>query len=101
VTRRTNLDVHVAMVAQIVKSSVFKVGPIHSGLGPDLLVVAMKGVVAIDPLVISVGPESNQMCQRKYSNFICVCSKASNTYHLDDIDLCICNVVVYRYLTYP
>jgi hypothetical protein len=43
-------------VAQIVKSSDFVLGPSHSDLGAGLLVLVIKGVVAIDPLVSAMGP---------------------------------------------
>jgi hypothetical protein len=45
-----------AVMAQAVKSSDFVAGPSCAGLSLGLLVVAMKGIVAIDPLVVPVGP---------------------------------------------
>jgi hypothetical protein len=45
------------VMAQTVKSSDFVLGSSCAGLYFCLLVVAMKGVVSIDPLVITVGPD--------------------------------------------
>jgi hypothetical protein len=44
-------------MAQTVKSSDFVLGSSCAGLYFGLLVVAVKGVVSIDPLVITVGPD--------------------------------------------
>jgi hypothetical protein len=44
-------------MAQTVKSSDFVLGSSCGGLCVGLLVVAVKGVVSIDPLVIAVGPD--------------------------------------------
>jgi hypothetical protein len=46
-----------AVEAQTVKSSDIVVGPSYTGLCLGLLVVAMKGIVSIDPLVVAVGPD--------------------------------------------
>jgi hypothetical protein len=46
-----------AVMAQTVKSSDFALGSICAGLYFGLLVVAVKGVVSIDPLFITVSPD--------------------------------------------
>jgi hypothetical protein len=46
-----------AVMAQTVKSSDFVLGSSCAGLHFGLLVVAVKGIVSIDPLVIAVGPD--------------------------------------------
>jgi hypothetical protein len=44
-------------MAQTVKSSDFVLGPSCAGWCLGLLVVVVKGIVSIDPLVATVGPE--------------------------------------------
>jgi hypothetical protein len=46
-----------AMMAQTVKSSDFVLGSSCAGLYFGLLVVAMKGVVSIDQVVVTGGPD--------------------------------------------
>jgi hypothetical protein len=47
-------------MAQTVKSSDFVLGSSCSGMSFGLLVVAMKGIVPIDPLVVTVGTDQSQ-----------------------------------------
>jgi hypothetical protein len=44
------------VISQTVQSSDFVSGPSCAGLCLGFLVVAMKGIVSIDPLVVTLGP---------------------------------------------
>jgi hypothetical protein len=52
-----------AVMAQTVRGSDFVVGPSYTGMFLGLLVVAMKGIVAIDPLVVTVGSRSHEFTE--------------------------------------